>query len=397
MIFSKSTDLSDSNASFTKRIASIDLLRGLVIILMALDHTRIFFTNVTFNPLTIEQTNLPLYLTRWITHICATSFIFLAGVSIYLALKRGKNRKTMGHFLLLRGLWLIILELTIIKFAWLFSPDFFLAGVIWVIGWSMIILAFVIKLPTRIIGILAIFMILGHNILDSISADSWENFSFFWSFLHERKLFTTQGNIQFFLVYPLVPWVGVMALGYVFGPVFTWQPEKRFSFLKKTSLFLLISFLVLRGLNIYGDPKPWSQQSTLLKTFFSFWDCYKYPPSLLYLLITLSITLILLYLFERYPSAIFYPLKIFGQVPLFFYILHLWLIHLAAIVFALPKYGYQAVTIPYFIGSLKPENYGYDLHHVYLFWILILAILYPSCYWFNQYKAKHKFWWLKFL
>lgn len=397
MIGSKVTNLSDSNAPFKKRIISIDLLRGLVMVLMTLDHTRDFFTNVTFNPLNIEQTNLPLYLTRWITHICATSFIFLAGVSIYLALKRGKNRKIMGHFLLLRGIWLIILELTIIKFAWLFSPNLFGAGVIWVIGWSMIILAFMIKLPTRIISIWAVTLILGHNFLDSISADSFGNFSFFWSFLHERKSFTTLGNTQFFLIYPLIPWVGVMALGYVFGIVFTWQPKKRLSFLKKTSLFLLISFLILRGLNLYGDPKPWSQQSTFLKTLFSFFDCHKYPPSLLYLLITFSIALILLYLFERYPSAIFYPLKIFGQVPLFFYILHLWLIHITAILFALPKYGYQAITIPYLIGSLKPETYGYDLHHIYLFCILILFILYPLCYWFNQYKAKHKFWWLKFL
>lgn len=388
---------SQLNSSSTKRIQSIDLLRGLVMILMTLDHTRYFFLNINFNPLDIEQSNFPLFMTRWITHLCATSFIFLAGVGIYLYFKRIKNKKRLSYFLVMRGIWLIVLELTIINFAWLFNPTFMAAGVIWVIGWSMIFLALIVQLPMRLIALLGINLIVGHNLLDNIPAESLGNLNFLWSFLQQRQLFELSGNIKLYIIYPLIPWVGVMAVGYVFGQVFTWEKERRLKVLKKSSFTLLMGFLVLRGLNFYGDPNPWSQKSTVLKTFFSFMDLYKYPPSLLYLLITLAIALGSLYLFERYSLPIFYPLKILGRVPLFFYILHLWVIHIAAILFAFPKYGYQAITLPYLISDLRPENYGYDLHHVYVIWILILLLLYPMCSWFNNYKSKYKFWWLKFL
>ncbi len=366
-------------------------------ILMTLDHTRHFFSNVKFAPLDIEQSNLPLFMTRWITHLCATAFIFLAGVSIYLYLQRINNKRKLSSFLVMRGLWLIFLELTIINFAWLFDPTFLTAGVIWVIGWSMIILALIIQFPMRIVAILGIVLIVGHNLLDGIQAEVLGNFNFLWSFLHQRQLFEISGDIKLYIVYPLIPWVGVMSVGYVFGQVFAWEKERRLKLLRKLTLSLLIGFIVLRSLNIYGDPYPWSKKSTVLKTLLSFMNCYKYPPSLLYLLITLAIAFGFLYLLERYPLPIFYPLGILGRVPLFFYILHLWVIHLAAILFAFPKYGYQAVTIPYFRSDMSPENYGYDLHHVYVIWILILVILYPLCYWLNNYKSKHKFWWLKFL
>ena len=383
--------------SLSKRIVSIDLLRGLVMVLMVLDHTRIFFSNVGFNPLDLTQSNPILFLTRWVTHLCATSFIFLAGVSVYLSLKRGKTKVEMSRFLLIRGLWLIFLELTIISMAWIFLPGFFGGGVIWVIGWSMLILALVIHLDMKIIIISAITLIIGHNLLDGIQAEQLGNLGWFWAFLHQRMLFEPRGGIRFFLVYPLIPWVAVMVSSYVFGTVFTWEKNKRLLWLRTLGFVLLGSFIVLRSLNIYGDPNPWSQQSNFINTLLSFINCHKYPPSLLYLLITLSLAFFCLYLLEKYKLSLLNPLRIFGRVPLFFYLIHLWIIHFSAILFAFPKYGGKAIIMPYIVSSQMPSDYGYDLHHVYVFWLMMLIILYPICFWFNNYKSRHRFWWLNYL
>lgn len=387
---------SQENKSLRKRIVSIDLLRGLVMVLMVLDHTRVFFTNLGFNPLDLTQSNTPLFLTRWVTHLCATTFVFLAGVSVYLSLKRGKTKTEQTRFLLIRGFWLIFLELTIISLAFSFSHGSYIAGVIWVIGWSMIILALLIHLDMRSIGIFAILLIVGHNLFDGIQAEQLGNLGWFWAFLHQLKRFEVIGEFRFVLVYPLIPWVGVMAGGYAFGTVFTWEKQKRLHYLRNLGLGLLCSFVVIRGINIYGDPKPWSVQSSWGNTLLSFINCHKYPPSLVYLLITLSLAFFLLYFFEKYKLSMLNPLIIFGRVPLFFYLIHLWIIRLCAILFALLKYGFKA-TMRYIGSGDMPPDYGYDLHHVYVFCLMILIILYPCCFWFNNYKSKHNYWWLNYL
>jgi uncharacterized membrane protein len=381
----------------TKRLPSIDLLRGLVMILMTLDHTRDFFSNVGFNPLDINQSNLALFLTRWITHLCATSFIFLAGIAAFLSLKRGNTKPQLARFLLIRGLWLIFLELTVVSLAWTFYPGFFMAGVLWAIGWSMIALALLVRFPISSIAIFGITLIIGHNLFDSIQAEQLGNFDWIWSFLHERNIFSPLPGIRFFLAYPIIPWIGVMACGYAFGKVFTKTETQRLLWLRNLGLGLICSFVVIRGINVYGDSQPWSVQSTWGKTVLSFINCQKYPPSLLYLLITLGLALLILYVFERKRFPILNPLLTFGRVPLFFYLIHLWLIHFAAVLLALPKYGLKAIALPFLLSSKMPDDYGYDLHHVYIIWIIMLIILYPLCNWFTNYKSKHNYWWLKFL
>ncbi|NER51305.1 MAG: DUF1624 domain-containing protein [Symploca sp. SIO1A3] len=366
-------------------------------LLMALDHVRGFFSNPGFNPLDINQTNLPLFFTRWATHLCAPSFILIAGIAAYLSLKRRTSKKELSKLLLIRGVWLIFLDLTVISFAWTFAPGIFIMGVLWVIGWSMIILAALIHLPIRSIAIIGIILIVGHNLFDGVQAENTGSLSWLWSFLHERKIFMPFPGIHFFVAYSLIPWVGVMAIGYALGKVFTFEKDQRLRWLRNLSFGLIFSFIVIRGINLYGDPEPWSLQSNLTRTVLSFINCQKYPPSLTYLLITLGIALLLLYLLEIKSFKFLQPLKLFGQFPLFFYILHLWLIHLAAIMLAFPKYGLRAVILPYLNKSAMPANYGYDLHHVYIIWLIILMILYPLCHWFTNYKSQHKYWWLIFL
>lgn len=381
----------------TKRLISVDTLRGLVMILMTLDHTRDFFSNVSFNPLDLEQSNIFLFFTRWITHLCAPSFIFLAGVAAYLSLKRGKTQRELARFLFIRGFWLIFLELTVVSLAWTFYPGLFMAGVLWAIGWSMVVLALLIQLPISGIALFGVMLIVGHNLFDGVQAEQLGDFGFLWAFLHERTMFSTQSGIRFFLVYPLIPWVGVMACGYAFGNVLTKTKTQRLRWLRSLGWGLIFSFVVIRGINLYGDPEPWSVQSNFWKTILSFINCYKYPPSLAYLLITLGLGFLILYVFESQRFPIFHPLIILGKVPLFFYILHLWLIHFSAILLALPKYGFKAVTLPYLLSSAMPDDYGYDLHHVYVLWLVMVAILYPICNWFTDYKSKHKYWWLNYL
>ena len=387
----------NDNQPIIQRLVSIDLLRGLVMILMTLDHTRDFFSNVGFNPLDLNQSNIPLFLTRWITHLCATSFILLAGLAAFLSLKRGKTKPQLTRFLLIRGCWLIFLELTVVSLAWTFYPGFFMAGVLWAIGWSMVVLALLIQLPMSSIAIFGVMLIIGHNLFDTVQAEQLGNFGWIWAFLHERTMFAPQSGIRFFLVYPLIPWAGVMACGYALGNILTKTKTQRLRWLLNLGWGLIVSFVVIRGINIYGDPEPWSVQSSFQKTVLSFINCHKYPPSLLYLLITLGIAFLILYVFESKRFPILQPLLIFGRVPLFFYIIHLWLIHFAAIFLGLPKYGLKAFILPYLLSSAMPDDYGYDLHHVYVLWIIMLIILYPLCYWFTKYKSKHKYWWLNFL
>lgn len=388
-----------------KRIVSIDLLRGLVMVLMTLDHTRAFFSNASFNPLDIEQSNIPLFFTRWITHLCAPSFIFLAGIAAYLSLQRGKTKKELARFLLIRGFWLIFLELTVVSFVWTFKIDIFMAGILWAIGWSMIVLAIVIQLPINSISIaiFGVMLIVGHNLFDGVQAEQLGYFGWIWGFLHERTIFVPLPGIRFFLVYPLIPWVGVMISGYAFGNILTKTKTHRLIWLRNLGWGLIFSFLVVRGINIYGDPKPWSVKSTFWKTVLSFIDCHKYPPSLAFLLITLGIAFLILYLFETTYvleskiKSFLKPLITLGRVPLFFYIIHLWVIHFSAVILAFPKYGLKAITLPYLFSSRIPDGYGYDLHHVYVLWLVMITILYPICNWFANYKLKNQYWWLNFL
>lgn len=376
----------------TKRIISLDMLRGLVMVLMVLDHVRTFFSVRRFQPTDLTQTTIPLFLTRWVTHLCATSFIFLAGAAAYLYfVRRQQSKRQLSRYLIIRGLMLVFLELTVVNFAWLFDQIHTLsaAGVLWVIGWSMVVLAVIIYLPIKVIAYSGILLIVGHNLFDNLHVEQLGQFGWVWAILHEPKMLTLFANKKFFVVYLLIPWIGVMATGYAFGTVFTLEKTVRHKFMRRLGWGLIFAFLIIRAINIYGDPQPWSVQANLSYTILSFINCTKYPPSLLYLLITLGLAILLLDLFENRRFRILKPLLLFGQVPLFFYIIHLWLIRCTAVLLALPKYGLKAIFLPFLSSFQMPADYGYDLPTVYSLWIFMVILLYPICNWFADYKKKH--------
>ncbi|MCP4390451.1 MAG: DUF1624 domain-containing protein [Gammaproteobacteria bacterium] len=359
------------------RIVSIDILRGLVIALMALDHTRDFFGTSGFNPR--DVTEPALFLTRWITHICAPTFIFLAGLSAFLY-GRGRSTSELSRFLLVRGFWLILIDITLIKFGWRFEfePLRLTAGIIFAIGASMIVLAALVWLPRWLIAAIALVMIAGHNLLDGVSAVSLGDASGAWRFLHEPGPVFFGPGIRLYVVYPLIPWIGVMAAGFAFSPVMQRDPDARTRLLLRLGLAITVGFVALRTLNIYGNPAPWYYQETWFATWLSFLNNEKYPPSLLYLMMTLGPALILLGLFERVRSVVVRWLAVFGQVPFFFYVVHIYVIHLLAVAVFFAMTGDLART----------PAIGLSLSGVYLVWLFVLVLLYPVCRWFVGLKKR---------
>ena len=368
------------------RIGSVDTLRGLVMVIMALDHTRDFFSTTGFNPR--EVTDPLLFLTRWVTHFCAPTFILLAGLSAFLY-GRGKSLGELSRFLLVRGLWLILIDLTLIKFGWRFELDLYRlsAGVIFVIGASMVALSALIWLPRWAIASLALLMIAGHNLLDNVRAEDLGEASGAWHVLHEPGLVPLGDSVTLYILYPLVPWIGVMASGYLLGPVMQLDQGKRQRILLAVGAAITVGFLVLRVTNVYGDPTPWTPQDTWLSTILSFLNCEKYPPSLLYLMMTLGPALILLALFEQVRGALASFLATFGRVPFFYYVVHIYLIHALAVATALALTGVLTTT---------PEV-NFNLAGVYIVWLMVVVLLYPICRWFSELKESSSGWWWAYL
>ena len=381
------------------RFESIDLLRGLVMVVMALDHTRDFFAAGGFN---VRDVNDPaLFLTRWITHFCAPVFIFLAGMSAFLYGARGKTIGDVSRFLFVRGLLLLLLEVTIVRFAWTFSiiPDVIVLQVIWAIGASMIVLSGLVYLPGRAIGAVAIGMIAGHNLLDGIQAEQFGQFGWVWNLLHQRNVLHPTPDLALIALYPLIPWVGVMAAGFALGPVMLLEPTQRRRWLYGLGIAAILGFVLLRATNMYGDPAPWKPYDTLSASVLSFLNTEKYPPSALYLAMTLGPSLVALTAFESARGTLARLLVIFGRVPLFYYVAHLLLLHALAIVFAAIAQG----RMDWLFGGLpinpraKPEGYGLTLPGVYLVWIAVVAALYMPCRWFSEFKRRRNDVWLKYL
>jgi uncharacterized membrane protein len=369
------------------RIVSIDVLRGLVMALMALDHARDFFSATGFNPR--DVTEPALFLTRWITHFCAPTFIFLAGLSAYLY---GRARRTgeLSRFLLTRGLWLILLEFTLIQFAWTFEfGNFhdFGAGVIWAIGASMIALAALIWLPRWAIAAIAFALIAGHNLFDSVRAEALGAAAPLWHVLHQPGNIHLGGGVTVFIFYPLVPWMGVMAAGYLLGPLMQRGAEERRRALILLGGAVTLGFILLRAANLYGDPAPWSTQATPLATLLSFLNTEKYPPSLLYLAMTLGPALMLLGAFEHARGRLADWLAVFGRVPFFYYVVHIYLLHALAVAVAFASSGALAAN----------PKLDFGLPGVYFVWLAVLVVLYPPCRWFAALKARHKDWWLSYV
>jgi uncharacterized membrane protein len=389
------------------RIQSVDALRGAIMMLMAIDHIRDFIARsaMEFLPTDLTRTTPAIFFTRWITHFCAPVFMLTAGLGAFFWMTRGHHsRLQLSRFLISRGLWLILLEVTIFRLLLLsalsYRGEVVILMILWAIGCSMIALAALIYLPVRVLAALSIAIIALHNRLDPIKADRGQ-FAWLWEILHQQGLFTFAG-IHFVVAYPILPWIGVVALGYCLGQVFSRDADRRRRFLTRAGIAISAMFLLVRAVNIYGDPGRWTHQSSQLFTVLSFLNTSKYPPSLDFLLMTLGPALFAMSWLERFHFAPTNPLVVFGRVPFFFYVAHLALAHVIAVVMNLARYGWQHFLLlapPSMSGpsSLFPSNYGYPLWVVYAVWIVLLVLLYAPCLWFSRLKQRRHDWWLSYL
>lgn len=391
--------------SKSKRIESIDILRGLVMVIMALDHVRDYFHfgSVYTDPTDLDTTTSILFFTRFITHYCAPVFVFLAGTSAFLYGSK-KSKPDLFKFLFTRGLWLILLEMVVNNFIWTFDAtySFHIFQVIWAIGLSMIFLSFLIFLPKKLLLFIGILLVTGHNMLDSIVMEGASFQAILWYILHQDKLLVLGQNSIIFFHYPVIPWIGVMTLGYVFGSFYKkgYDAKRRKKWLLQLGLGLVALFFIMRGINLYGDLTPWSAQDTTTKTILSFFNVTKYPPSLLFVCITIGPALLFLAAVESVKNRITDFFLVFGRVPLFYYFLHMLVIHaLATLGFVIfgGDWQHMIFTANNFL-SQHLITYGYPLIVTYAIWITVVLLLYPLCKKYMQYKADNRDkWWLSYL
>ena len=379
------------------RIRSVDLLRGLVIILMALDHVRDFWGPSPGLPEDLDSPGLALFLTRWITHFCAPAFIFLAGTSAWLyARNTGASRAALSRFLVSRGIWLIVIELTLVNFSWtLYLGGFVFVQVLWAIGWSMIVLALLVHLPLRAIALSGLALVFGHNLLDGVDPAELGALGPLWAVLHVPQGYPAPLVGYFYIAYPLVPWIGVMALGYVFGAVLTERPAswRRVAFF--TGLAATLLFVVLRLLHGYGDANPWQAGDGTTNALIDFLNVEKYPPSLHFLLMTLGPALMAMPLLENWRGRLADVVSLFGRVPFFFYVIHMPVIHLGAIAWSLASFG--AIEWQMRGPDAWPPEYEQNLWLVWGVWIGVTVLLYSACRWYAGLKRRRNDWWLRYL
>jgi uncharacterized membrane protein len=408
------------------RIQSVDLLRGIVMAIMALDHVRDFFTHLRFQPEDLANTFAGLFFTRWITHFCAPAFFFLAGTGAYFY-GRTRTKAQVCRFLWTRGLVLMLMEFTIMWWGWTFflSPIGPAMIVIWALGLSMAILSFLIRLPLKAVAAISLLVIATHNLFDKIAPAMLGKLSWLWLILHQQGFYViappsgpNQPPLGFFVAYPVVPWFAVMGAGYALGAVYAKPVEERKRILMRLGIAVTVLFFVLRGAGLYGNMAPPTAQAgfiitdaagpfvvqdTIEKTVIKFFNVYKYPPSLQFLLMTLGPSLIFLSLADQFSfkgllGKIAHPFHVIGKVPMFYYICHLYLIHALAIVTAIAfsqPWRWMWRGSPIF--GPKPDGYGHNLPFIWLMWILVVAILYFPCRWYAKYKATHKHWWLSYI
>lgn len=408
----------DAAPRFARRLDGLDLLRGLVMVLMALDHARDFFSPTMgprgmMAPELLPDPGPALFFTRWVTHFCAPVFVFLAGASAFLYGHRGRSPQQVSRFLLTRGLWLVVLEFSVVTFGWMFVAPLFLGGlgvvigqVIWAIGVSMIVLAGLIHLPRLAVTAIGLALVAGHNLLDGSAIElsvqhanpyALDGLQRTWQVLHASGFMPIgETGSGFVAAYPLVPWIGVMALGWAFGPLLLAQASRRRSVCLGLGLTAIAAFVVLRLANGYGDPWPWEQQATGTATLIDFLNCQKYPPSLLFLLMTLGPALALLPLYERLASTTWgRPLTTIGKVPLLYYLAHIYLLNLASKLWAVARFGSDAWSWGLMGGYSADYNLG--LWTAYVAWALSVLALYPLCRWFAGVKARNRSPWLSYL
>jgi uncharacterized membrane protein len=384
------------------RVSAVDALRGFVMVVMALDHTREFFTNWAGNPLDPQHATFMLYLTRWITHICAPTFVFLAGASIFLQ-RRRKTQRQLANMLLTRGLWLVVVELTLVHLVFNFNWrwDVQLLEVIWAIGASMMIMAALVHLSVRWNLVIGALLILGHNALDGVAVASFGALGWLWHLLHVPGPATgpPTGPPIVIVAYPLLPWVGVMAVGYAFGSVLLGERARRLRFEVRAGAAMLAAFVLLRWSNLYGDPGGWAAQANWWRTLMSFFNVQKYPPSLLFLLATLGAAALVMAAIEfaegrsvlRRTRGV---LSVYGRVPFFYFLLHIALIHLLALVISGAGGGDWRWWLAEFpnggVLTGHPPGYGYGLAVVWCVWILVVGLCYPACKWYAGVKMRSR-------
>ena len=387
------------------RIASIDFLRGLAMIVMALDHVRMYFAYGTWyvEPTNLATTTPLLFFTRWITHFCAPIFVFLAGSSAFLSGMKRPDIKDTAGFLLTRGLWLIVVELIIVNFAWTFDRtySFRILQVIWAIGVSMVALAGLVFLPGWLLAGIGLVLLFGHNLLDEITARGTSATDVIWYILHQSHTLSFDSNHLVNIVYPVLPWIGLMALGYVFGRLYA-DPvpaTKRRTWLLAAGIAATVLFLLLRGFHLYGEPHDWQTGDSVLYSLMAFLNTTKYPPSLQFLLMTMGPALLLLAALEPVASPLPRPVIVFGRVPFFFYMLHLYVIHFLAMLYLVYEGGRASeyVLSAENLMSGRLSSFGLSLGAVYAIWIAVVIVLYPICRWYQSYREKRRTWWLKYL
>lgn len=388
-----------------QRVDSIDFLRGLVMVIMLLDHTReyVHADAVRFSPTDLTKATALLFFTRWITHLCAPTFVLLAGTSIYLQLLRGKSRAELSKFLLTRGLWLIVLEFTVVRFSMVFNVDYSFLGfaeVIWVFGVSMIVLAGLIYLPVRVVAGVGVSMIALHNLLDGITVPAAVSLAStpppgmlqkLWLILHQPGVVPVfENRAILFVAYPLIPWIGVMAAGYALGVVYSWDGERRRSWLFRLGLALTILFVLIRAANLYGEPQAWTSQTSAGFTVLSFLNTTKYPPSLLFLLMTIGPALLILAWADSVRRDDFWSriLITFGRVPLFYFLLQMFVAHGFGVLLgwmAGKSIGHLFMNFSASNPDVPPDA-GFPLWVVYAAWLGGLVLLYPLCRWYDKLK-----------
>jgi uncharacterized membrane protein len=385
------------------RIDSVDVVRGVIMIVMALDHVRDFLGIPGRGATDPATTTVALFFTRWITHFCAPVFFLLTGTSARLSLGR-KTRRELSRFLWTRGLWLIVLDTVVLRcLAYQFNFDYHvtLLLVLWALGWSMIALSMLIYLPPTAVVIVGAVLVVGHNLLDGVKAETFGALAPVWSLLHAQGKIFAISDHAVFEAYPLVPWIGVTALGWALGASYAWAAERRQRFLLRMGGSLTAGFLVLRALNLYGDPSRWAPQDTTVATVLSFLNTTKYPPSLLFLLMTLGPALIFLRVAEAPTPRWLEPARTIGRVPMFYYLVHFPLIHVVAVVVSAVQFGtiagmFESPTVAQYPVTFPP-GWGFALPGVYAAWIGIVVAVYPLCRWFAAVKQRRRDWWLSYL
>ncbi|HJW17645.1 MAG TPA: heparan-alpha-glucosaminide N-acetyltransferase domain-containing protein, partial [Flavisolibacter sp.] len=386
-----------------KRITSIDITRGIVMVIMALDHVRdlMHVDSITQSPTNLQTTTPILFFTRWITYLCAPAFVFLAGTSAYLSLTRSKNVRESRNFLFKRGFYLILLDLIIVDLALFFDPGYhtILFEVIAAIGFGFIILGLLYNASAKTVGIMGLLILCCHNLIPLIPLSQNSTGQTVLNLLFNQTAIPLPGNRVFVMAYPPIPWVGIMLIGFAIGGSFVWPAKKRQDLFTWLAIVALVTFVILRFINVYGDPAIWSSQKTVMFTFLSFMNVTKYPPSLLFCLVTLGIMFFMIVVSEGSTGKVGKILAVYGKVPLFYFLVHFFLIHLLLLGLLLLQ-GFTWDQMNFTSGTFgRPGQIpsGIQLWAIYLIWIGVVIMLYKPCLWFGKYKAANRYWWLKYI